>query len=548
MNRYAALLFLMFVAVMRTAAQDFRETWKQLITEGRDREVISSAARVYEHAVRTDDALADYAGIYLARAYMGLGQYDSVYYWLDLAEPGVTAGPDMELKVSMLNLKAALSITVEVNYAAAYTYFNQALEIARASGEKTQERRVLCNLAHLYGIREDSTGFSYAREAYELCKAADDLYALPSATILLADMYKLKDNYSEAMRYALELKDLAGSMRDSSWLQMACQLTASIYEATGDYEAARRDYEAALAMNDKVEGPSARVGIFLLYGNFLQSIGEPQAARKMYEQGLLMSSGKGAVGNVGAFLQGLSEVCGQVGDSAAAYEYYRQYDEIEQVEKQSERDFNRLYLRFTTIQHQKEISEGELELMKANRRFFIGGLLLVVLAVIAAVLFYLYKKKNRMYRQLVENHYRMSAVLEQLREENSAGQQVHAADTGELYFRIEALMMQDKLYRRSDISLDMLAAMLKTNRAYVSKEINAHGGMTFYNYINHYRIAEAVDILQDENNDVPLKALCSDLGFNSMSVFYRSFQKETGVPPSRYREEMRRIKREEKEQ
>lgn len=65
--------------------------------------------------------------------------------------------------------------------------------------------------------------------------------------------------------------------------------------------------------------------------------------------------------------------------------------------------------------------------------------------------------------------------------------------------------------------------------------------MTFKNYVNSLRISEAVAILSDPDNDVPLKAVYAELGFNSTSTFYRVFQNATGVPPSQYRKEARKM-------
>jgi AraC-like DNA-binding protein len=52
---------------------------------------------------------------------------------------------------------------------------------------------------------------------------------------------------------------------------------------------------------------------------------------------------------------------------------------------------------------------------------------------------------------------------------------------------------------------------------------------------------EAVAILSNPDDDTPLKVLYQNLGYNTMSVFYTSFSKETGVPPSKYRTEIRRM-------
>lgn len=113
-----------------------------------------------------------------------------------------------------------------------------------------------------------------------------------------------------------------------------------------------------------------------------------------------------------------------------------------------------------------------------------------------------------------------------------------------LFDRITQMMELDKAYRDSTISVESLAKALQTNRTYVSSAVNQYAGTTFKNWINSLRISEAVEILSDPDKDIPLKAMYAELGFNSSSAFYRAFQNATGVPPSQYRKEARRIRAE----
>lgn len=62
--------------------------------------------------------------------------------------------------------------------------------------------------------------------------------------------------------------------------------------------------------------------------------------------------------------------------------------------------------------------------------------------------------------------------------------------------------------------------------------------MNYLQFVNSYRINEAVRILSDpEQTEYPLKQLWSDLGFNSATTFYKLFQKEVGITPSVYRKQ-----------
>lgn len=162
-----------------------------------------------------------------------------------------------------------------------------------------------------------------------------------------------------------------------------------------------------------------------------------------------------------------------------------------------------------------------------------------VFAILAA-LYAVYRKQRKMYRQLVEVYQQYLNRSSLIRK--SASQSDGKDKDTMLWEKIESLMRDGKAYRQNDISLENIAETLSTNRVYISKTINRFSGMSFYKYINSYRIEEAVAALSDDSTNIPMKALADKLGYNSLSAFYRAFQAETGCPPSKYRTEARKLK------
>lgn len=80
--------------------------------------------------------------------------------------------------------------------------------------------------------------------------------------------------------------------------------------------------------------------------------------------------------------------------------------------------------------------------------------------------------------------------------------------------------------------------MIGTNRTYLSRVINEKTGMSFVNYLNSYRIEKALEILSDTDDDTPLKAIGPAVGFSSMSTFYKLFQEKVGMTPTKYRQKI----------
>ena len=72
--------------------------------------------------------------------------------------------------------------------------------------------------------------------------------------------------------------------------------------------------------------------------------------------------------------------------------------------------------------------------------------------------------------------------------------------------------------------------------------------MSYLQFVNSYRINEAVRILSDHDKiDYPLKQIWSDLGFNSPTTFYKLFQQAVGITPSVYRKQFIDLERNQKD-
>lgn len=101
---------------------------------------------------------------------------------------------------------------------------------------------------------------------------------------------------------------------------------------------------------------------------------------------------------------------------------------------------------------------------------------------------------------------------------------------------IEKIIREMHYYRDSTLTLQKLAQLLGTNRQYLSNYINRERNMTFYEYINDFRLEEAKVILESKNTESQqsIEDIAVMVGFNSYSTFLRSFKSKYGKTPSKY--------------
>ena len=208
----------------------------------------------------------------------------------------------------------------------------------------------------------------------------------------------------------------------------------------------------------------------------------------------------------------------------------------------SEKEFNQLFLDNERMKYENMLFQKEVQADRYKKTILIVSCVLAVLAILSAALYVVYRRKDKMYTLLVEQHQQL-VRQRRLEEEKSTLLQSEGEDSKVhneklLFSRIEDMMKNGKIFKANDLTVEKLSEMLDSNRTYVSNVINKYAGMSFPNYLNQYRINEAVAVISDTRQEVVLKALCNDLGYNSMTSFYRAFQKETGCTPMIYREKM----------
>ena len=94
---------------------------------------------------------------------------------------------------------------------------------------------------------------------------------------------------------------------------------------------------------------------------------------------------------------------------------------------------------------------------------------------------------------------------------------------------------EEKIYTKSNITLDFLSEKLQTTRHNTSQVINEHFDMNFFELINKFRIQEAKLILKNDHyRNLSIVNIAYEVGYNNKVTFNKAFKKETGLTPTQY--------------
>ena len=113
-----------------------------------------------------------------------------------------------------------------------------------------------------------------------------------------------------------------------------------------------------------------------------------------------------------------------------------------------------------------------------------------------------------------------------------------ATDNSQLSEQMKAqlneLMLDGEIYLNSRLTLSDLAGELGTNRTYLSNYLNRELNVSFYDYVNSFRVRRACAMIASDP-DVTVHDIVERCGFNSVSTFRRSFSREVGQTYGEFR-------------
>ncbi|MEG1622570.1 MAG: helix-turn-helix domain-containing protein [Alistipes sp.] len=487
---------------------------------------------------KKDELIKHYAVAYIAQAKLLQGKNDSIDRYLNLLPDDYDE--DYFLSTLIDNIIAIHAMTVTTDYGRAMLHLKRAEARLESQKDTTNQVFVLCNITSLYVSRQDTMGLKYAVKAYDLSHVCqtNKMTAAMSA-LMMARIYQLKQDYTVALRYADEGAELIETL-DNKGLEVAsASLYGELYCNLRKFELAKFYCEKALKFTPSAD-VSTQLNLLLSYGKVLREMKHYAQAIAILEQGRKLSEEKKNLSFSQAFLTLLADLYYQQQHREAALNCYRAiYDHSQTLYSfNKEREFTNLQIELSEMSHQLKMHQQELHLAKVQRRETIIVAVLFICIMLTLAGYFVYNKKNKMYRQLVIQH---QALLKKINDIKQLEQVRNRADVNtdkdvQLFEKLENLMHSERVYCQSDISLEKLSAMLNTNKTYVSSVINNYAKMSFYEYINAYRIERAIAMLRNLTDDTLIKTLAYDLGYNSLSAFYRAFKNATGCSPSHYKE------------
>ena len=95
-------------------------------------------------------------------------------------------------------------------------------------------------------------------------------------------------------------------------------------------------------------------------------------------------------------------------------------------------------------------------------------------------------------------------------------------------------MDEEQVFKIHDLTIQQLSEKTGIPTANLSKTINHHFKVNFFDFINQRRIEEAKHLLKAKSHKMTMEWIGFEAGFSSRASFYRAFKKYTNTTPKAY--------------
>ncbi len=465
-----------------------------------------------------------------------------------------------ELLTTLNNI--AIIYTNQGNLFKANEYYLKELEFAEKLKDSLSIAIAYSNLAHIqYELNNLEKAYKYLNNSLEICKKKNDYFGIGLNYNNLAEMEYHQKNLKKSEEYILNTIKYQEKAGNKFGMSCAYRFLSKILLEKKDYKGAKFNLEKALSILETTGNKFEIARTLASIGEYYSEIKDYKTSIEYLKKAIKISEDDNFILSQVDYYQVLSKVYSKIGDYKQSLEYYEKHTQLKDsiFKKEHSDKIAELNIIFENEKKEQEIKslKQEKEIKDAQILFFI-----IITIIIVASLFFitiLFIKRNIAYKALLKKNLEISNKEDELKKLKANANIIDEKPITEIkeeFISSKALEFQSqellnnlidaldnkKVYLDNKLTIDSLADMLYTNRTYLSKLINDVYGKNFNNFINEYRVSEAINIIKDGRFDnLTLEAIASKCGFNNKTTFNTFFKKITGITPSFFRKNINEI-------
>jgi len=482
------------------------------------------ANRIANEAKNLAEASGYQSGVAFSHKALGMSYYfqgnwvDALVEW-ELALDVFKSIDDQNGISNMLNNLGAVHYNGGDDESA-LNFYLESLQIAEQSGDSLRTVTALMNISNIYLTKPKSAdlAFDYYSRALPICKKLGDNDALGICATGLGEIFfrdtlnpKTKEQNRDSALYYFEKAVSALQDSRSGALADAINSIGKVYAVRKEYDKAVSYQKDAFELAQGIDNPITMARILLSLANTFEARGDINKSIETFDKAKSLAEEIGALYEVEAAYQGLSDSYSQVPDYQKAFEFSKLSLNLKDTLYNSEMD-KRLQAQtlgyeieqkqdqISLLEKDKKLKEVELERQKAIRNGTgIAGILLLILI---AGLYNRYKFTRKTNKIIADEKKRSDDLLLNILPEETAEElKEKGSATPRFYPRVSVLFTDFKGFTKIAEKLTPEELVEELNECFIAFDriIDKHNLEKIKTIGDAYMCAGGIPVPNDHN-------------------------------------------------
>ena len=432
----------------------------------------------------------------------------------------------------------------------ALNYIRLMLDIAAQEGLREWEAFALKHIASSFiHLRDFSQAEENLRRAIPIFIEYNNQRMLWLAYHHLATVLFQKDKLEEGLFYAQKSDEIAASAGlPPIGMAVYYERRGQIYLEEGSYADSLAMYYKSLELRRKMQEAGVMgemknvIGkVYRRMGDFDTAYSYLDIARSIAQENSLLRLEADVQGNLAVIYASR----GDMDNFLTAIEAERRLRQKISNE-QNTRALHEIQVRYEREIDQLLLAQKAEDIRRHRIIIYLGAFAGLAIIIFLVYAYFMQRRKTQNTIRIVQQYESFAALKKETEQKNKdAEKTLKQNDAAErLLYDFQQLLESEKIYRRQGLDLDTAAKMLNSNRSYLSYAISQSKHKNFTEFVNSYRIEEAVELIKEQNKggkyaSYTIQAIAEMVGFNSPSSFYAAFKHAVGVTPMEYKKSMK---------
>ena len=238
----------------------------------------------------------------------------------------------------------------------------------------------------------------------------------------------------------------------------------------------------------------------------------------------------------------LSKCYSAIGDEKLAYPFEKLSNKLQEIRNNKNNLIAKEISNSELYVHEEIINKIRLSNKSKIKKYWLLISIITILCIALTIILFYYRKKatsnKKMFDALISKHEKQKSKTNL----KAKVIQINDKKIQEVLVQLERLE-QKEYYLDVSCTLTTLSKKAKTNVTYLTKILREHKGKTFYQYINELRINYAINSIKSSKQfrQYDIKNIAKEVGYKSPESFTKHFKKATGIYPSYYIKEIKKL-------